>query len=402
MMSCDFCVVGGGIVGLAVAARLSQFGTTVLLEKNNRLADETSARNSGVVHAGIYYPPRSLKTLLSIEGNRNIWNLQAAFPGHIQAKKIGKWIGAVNPSQLGKLEKIATNMKALGVPLRSLTQQELREKEPNVRLCEAIESPNTGIIDVVSLANFFESAIAASKTESLVATRALVNRVDGAKNSKVEVTFTTPPSSGSNAGETTTLVCRNAVMSAGLHTTNFWNSGGFHLQSGEQIPLDLSTVTHYCKGRYVGYRDSGILSRLVYPCPLENLKGLGVHSIVDIAGGVRFGADAHYVDNWNDISVSDDPLFIDQMFEVIREFIPSIKREKMFVDFAGIRPKLSSEGEPFRDFHIQPLHASLPQVLLLAGIESPGLTSCTAIADYVARCIVSEAEFKSIAALWHA
>lgn len=400
MISCDFCVVGGGIVGLATAARLSQFGSTVLLEKNDRLVSETSARNSGVVHAGIYYPPQSLKTSLSIEGNQNIWNLQSAHPGRIEARRIGKWIGAVNPSQLAKLEKIKQNMASLGIPFRNLTQQEMHEKEPNVRLCDAIESPNTGIVDVASLASFFESTIGACETESFVATRALVNRIDAIKASKVKVTFSSAVNS-TNPTDTTTLECRHVVMSAGLHTTNFWKSGGFCLESGEQVPLDPFLVTHYCKGRYVGYRDSQILSRLVYPCPLDNLKGLGVHSIVDTAGSVRFGADAHYVKDLNDVSVSDDPLFIDQMFDAIREFIPSIQREKMFVDFAGMRPKLSSEGEPFRDFHIQQLHNSFPQVMMLAGIESPGLTSCTAIADYVTKRIVAPAAFQSTLAPWH-
>lgn len=395
MQPFDFGVVGGGIVGLAVAARLSQFGSTVLIEKHARLIEETSGRNSGVVHAGIYYPQNSLKTRLCIDGNRNLWNLHAMFPQQIMARKIGKWIGAFNESQIPKLASIRENMKALAIPVRSLSQEEILREEPRVKLCEAIESPNTGIVDVVSLASFFESTIQNASTNSLVATRSTVRRIRQCQRSKsLKIVLDQP------ACEPEEIPCRQLVMSAGLHTSIFWRDGGFVRMDGSLVPFDPMVQTYFCKGRYIGYRDRSIVKRLIYPCPQENLKSLGVHSIVGLDGTVRFGPDAHYVRDM-DVSVSDDALFIDQMFDAIREFIPSVEREKMFVDFAGIRPKLSNEGDPFRDFHIQQLHTDMPEVTLLAGIESPGLTSCTSIADYVAERLVSPGRLRKQAAPWH-
>jgi 2-hydroxyglutarate dehydrogenase len=398
MQPFEFCVVGGGIVGLAVACRLAQFGSTIVLEKNARVIEETSGRNSGVVHAGIYYPPRSLKTQLCIDGNQKMWNLLNAFPEKISARKIGKWIGAFDESQVPQLETIEHNMKSIGVPVRRLAQEEMRSKEPNVRLNTAIESPNTGIVDVTSLADFFIAAIEGSSTDSLVAVRSLVSKIQQDRSSDAKSLKVTVASR--DGGEEDVISCRRVIMSAGLHSSNFWRGGGFRFSDGSAIPFDPSVETHYCKGRYIGYRDSSILSRLVYPCPQPNLKSLGVHSIVDLAGGVRFGPDAHYVNDL-DISVSDDPVFVDQMFEAIRAFVPNVRKDKMFVDFAGIRPKLSNEGEPFRDFHIQPLHADAQEITLLAGIESPGLTACMSIADYVAERVVDSGVLRNISAPWH-
>lgn len=415
-MEFDFCVIGGGIVGLATASRLSQFGSTLVIDQHSRFIHETSSRNSGVVHSGVYYPPTSLKTTLCIQGNKNLWTLAERYPNQIQARKIGKWIGATDSSEERKLSGIVANMQALQVPHRMLTQTEMQRDEPLVRFKEAVLSPETGIVDVSSLSDFFLWTIAQRGNGSLAATNLrasdiiVQNQCGGGScsGSPVEVMI---------EGEAEPMRCSRLVMSMGLHTEKFWSGGALHWQDNSTcspLPLDKRCKTYFCKGRYVGYRGK-IVSRLVYPCPLSNLTGLGVHSVVDMAGNVRFGPDAHYVDDKDDLAVSDDSGFLDDAFEAVKKFIPSVQRDKMFVDFAGMRPKLSGDGQPFRDFHIdfleQPASATslnvaggrngkLDHVVVLAGIESPGLTSCTSIADTVCTMLVGEEMTRTVSSPW--
>lgn len=379
--SFEFGVVGGGIVGLAVAARLSQFGSVVLLEQHRGTIQETSSRNSGVVHAGLYYNPTFKKTSLCMEGNRAIWNLHKKFPDTIEAKPCGKWIGAVDDSEVVRLQSIARHMDSLGIPYRWLSKTEMAAEEPHVKFQEAILSPRTGIIDVHSLSRFYVDVVQRQE-ESLIALQTRLVAAAQDADMAWKLSFV-------NEGDrsVSTVACRKVVFSMGLHTEHFWRNGGIRSHSGAHLQFNESCKLHFCRGRYVGYRDSKYLNRLVYPCPLPNLKGLGVHSVIDMNGGLRFGPDAQYVDRSDDLTILDDPTFLDDMFEAAKKFLPSIDRAKMFVDFAGMRPKLSADGEAARDFHIEELHG-VEGAAMLAGIESPGLTASPAIADHVAELLI--------------
>ena len=390
-METTYAVVGGGIVGLAVAARLSQLGSTVLLERHPRFIHETSSRNSGVIHAGMYYPTNSLKTKFCMEGNANIWRLVDRTNGAIAAKRLGKWIGATNHEELPSLEKIVQNMTTLGIPYRLLTKDEMKTEEPNVSFQEAVLSPNTGIIDVSTLRDYFLSMIENHEGVALC-------------NQEV-VKLAIPSSAGSSSDQRSELVaangdtlrCQHVVCCLGLSSERFWRERIVWQGSQQHVVFPNSAQLHFCKGRYVGYRDGSIVQRLIYPCPLPSLKGLGVHSVHDMGGNLRFGPDAAYVESPTDLSAPHDEEFVNAMYEAVRRYIPSIQREKMFVDFAGMRPKLSGEGMPFRDFDIQTIGGGAATIL--SGIESPGLTSCTAVADHIAMAI-SPSESRKTPALW--
>jgi L-2-hydroxyglutarate oxidase LhgO len=307
-----------------------------------------------------------------------MWRLLDRFPEDISAKRIGKWIGATSPLETEKLAGIVLNMKSLGIPHRMLSQREMKLEEPRVAFTEAVLSSSTGIVDVSSLRDFFLAKISAAGTDSLAITRSKVSRVRACEPQGFEVSTVQGDS----------FTASRVILSCGLHTETLWKSGNICFSDGTTVPFDERCKTFFCKGRYVGYRDNSVVKRLVYPCPLANLKGLGVHSVVDMNGAVRFGPDAHYTTDQDDLSVTNDVEFLDAAFREVQKYIPSIEREKMFVDFAGMRAKLSDEGESFRDFHIDLVHSKLPGCVVLAGIESPGLTSCTSIADHVVEMMI--------------
>lgn len=389
----EFLVVGGGIVGLAVASVLSQMGSTVLIEKEKYFLQHTSSRNSGVVHAGIYYPTDSLKTKLCIQGNRNIWQLQKHKTGAYQhiARQCGKWIGAVNADEEVELAKLAKNMEARGVPYRWVSKQEVNQKEPLISMTSVLESSSTGIIDVQALASIFHSMIASADTNSVAVTGTALRKLSGSETSMTATCLDL------STNETIIIETQKVISCMGNFSNALWDSivpidqlNGTDPKEQKIIPLR----TFYCKGRYVGYRGKAPVSRLVYPCPLPNLKGLGVHSVIDVQGKVLFGPDAVYIDkscssepevDYN-ISPEEEPRLIESSYKAIRRYIPSIEKGRLFADFAGVRPKLSAEGEAARDFSIQSGHIGKGRdnLVTLLGIESPGLTSSTAIAEHVA------------------
>jgi L-2-hydroxyglutarate oxidase LhgO len=377
-MKAQQCVIGGGIVGLAVAAALSAHTSVVLLEKNQRYIAETSSRNSGVVHAGIYYPENCLKTSLCMSGNRHIWHLAAK--GSVAAVKTGKWIGAVDDAEELQLQDIARAMRRRNIPFEWLDRATIRRAEPNVCMQSVVHSLNTGIVDVESLKNFFLSMIDNSPTESVAVLRSEVLKVE--VNDNIGVVRVHVPGADP-------LECERVICCAGLGTPQIWSRITLN---GRPLSEPTELRMYYCKGRYVGYRDRKIVSRLVYPCPPHGLTGLGVHSTIDMGGNVRFGPDTVFVDNPDDVTVTDDSNFIQSTFDAVSRYIPSVRKELMYVDFAGIRPKLSGPGMPFRDFSIDFLPDSGGRVVMLTGIESPGLTSCTAIADHVLALIGTPAK----------
>ncbi|KPI90165.1 hypothetical protein ABL78_0683 [Leptomonas seymouri] len=447
MLHLDYCVIGGGIVGLAVGAALSPFGSVAVLERNGQLIHETSSRNSGVVHSGLYYPADSLKTTLCREGNRNIWRLQQKYPNAIHAKRIGKWIGACNSSEDAQLEGLAQKMKERQIQYKMIPQSKAYREEPLVRMHTIVNSTDTGIIDVCTLADFYRRVVEAS-SEGYVLCNTEVTKVElpektkqrETKSGRAPVKLTVSSScsdrsinnsSSSNSGDPYTIEVDKAVVcAAGLHSNTLWSCLSC---GGAAVAQPSSHRLYACKGRYAGYRGKAPVSRLVYPCPLPNLVGLGVHSVVDVAGQVRFGPDAVYVDSFNDVSVassaSEEEAFLDSQYNAVRRYIPSIERKKFFPDFAGIRPKLAQGGEGFRDFLIEYIdqvveaeetlapsgsltpvmksvkngdnpHEGEAAVVWLNGIESPGLTASSAIGDYVTSWLVGSKKFSEYFPPW--
>lgn len=356
-------VIGAGVVGLAVARRLAGAGReVVVLEAAAGIGTGTSSRNSEVIHGGMYYPTGSLRGRLCVAGRRALYDYCAS--RGVAHRRLGKLIVATESSQSARLDAIARQGAINGVEdLRRLTPAEARDLEPEVECVAALLSPSTGIVDshalMLALRGEAEDAGAAFAFNS----PALGGTV-GSDGFEIRV----------GGAEPMSLACRMLVNCAGL--------GAQALAAGLQgLPAATIPRRVLAKGSYFGL--SGVkppFRRLVYPIPPEG--GLGVHVTLDLAGQVRFGPDVEWTD---DIDYTVDPARADGFYRVIRRYWPGLPDGALVPAYSGVRPKLTGPGEPAADFLIQgPKDHGVPGLVALYGIESPGLTSCLALADEVA------------------
>ncbi|GAO18196.1 uncharacterized protein UV8b_01220 [Ustilaginoidea virens] len=367
-------VIGGGVVGLAIARQLSQRPntSTVLIERHAALGTETSSRNSEVIHAGIYYGRESLKARLCLRGKHLLYDFCAKHG--VPHRRVGKWIVAQDDAQRDQLEKLRGDCAALDVPTRWVSEGEVRRRGEGVRARRgALESPTTGIVDahalMAALRGLFEHH------GGLVALRAPVTGVrplGPGRGWRVDVR------DASAAGEATASVTAEALVNAaGL--------GAVHIHN-MVVPEARRRKLYFAKGNYFAYAAARPrVSRLVYPAPTPGAAGLGTHLTLDMAGRLRFGPDVEWVDSPDHLAVSEARLA--RAADQIREYLPGVDPERLHPDYAGIRPKLTHGGSAqmganFDDFvvHLQDGRDSWVDCL---GIESPGLTSCLAIAERV-------------------
>ncbi|MEW6516204.1 MAG: NAD(P)/FAD-dependent oxidoreductase [candidate division FCPU426 bacterium] len=359
----DLAVIGAGAVGLAVAARLAgPERSVVVCERHDRFGQETSSRNSEVIHAGIYYPPGSLKARLCAAGNPLVY---AFCREHgVRHQRLGKLIIATEPSEIPALKKLLQNGEANGVAgLAWLEAGEARALEPAVRCLAALHSPDTGIFD----------------THGFMAALCRQAEARGAMllyNSEV---IAVHPEAGGylielNRGQERFHAAR-VVNAAGLECARVAGLAGLDGAAA-------GYVLHYCKGEYFRTTQRLPVSRLVYPVPQERVHSLGIHLTRDLAGSFRFGPDAAYVDGV-DYGVNENKRGI--FADAVRRYLPELDPALLYPDLAGIRPKLQGPEDGFRDFVIREESGQgLPGWVNLIGIESPGLTSALAIADQVA------------------
>lgn len=358
-------IVGAGAVGLACAAELSKiFTDVVVIEKNNSFGRETSSRNSEVIHAGIYYPPDSLKARLCVEGKRLLYAYCQEH--HIGYKRLGKLIVAINPADTKPLEELCRNGLKNGVnDLKILSAKEVKKMEPRVNAIAAIYSPSTGIIDSHSLMKSLETESINRKTMFAYDSE-LVGVEKQPNGFKIAVR---DPNN-----DIFYFVSQFLVNAAGFSSDKIACLAG--LQKKEY-------VLKYCKGDYfrVSSKKAACLSHLVYPVIDKENVSLGVHAILDLAGGLRLGPDAEYVD---EIDYAVDESKKESFYRQCRPMLPFIELEDLSADMSGIRAKLQGQGEGFRDFVVrEETGQGLPGLINLIGIDSPGLTSSLAIAKEV-------------------
>jgi L-2-hydroxyglutarate oxidase LhgO len=358
-------VVGAGVVGLAVAARLApRVPDLVVLERHARHGQETSSRNSEVIHAGMYYPAGSLKARLCVEGNRRIYEL--ATRHEIPARRCGKLITATAPEQLEALERLHALGKENGVALRRISAADVHALEPNVTSVGALLSPATGVVSAHRLMDYL--AHAALGAGAILQTRTRLVAIERRAHDYA-LRVETPDGVESFTSE-------RIVNAAGLEADTIAALAG--------IDVDLAGYRlHWCKGSYfsVSSPKARLVSRLVYPVPGH--VSLGVHAVVDLAGRLKFGPDAEYLKERNaDYSV--DPALRPAFAASVKGLVPAIEEDDLQPDMSGIRAKLQGPGDDFRDFVIREESArGLPGFVNLVGIDSPGLTASPAIAAYV-------------------
>lgn len=356
-------VIGAGVVGLAVAERLSrEYRDVLLLERHESCGRETSSRNSEVIHAGIYYPAGFVKAALCLEGNRMLY--EACAEWRVPHRRVGKMIVAGGEEDGQELHRLRTQAERNGVrDLRFLTPREIRRLEPAVRVREALFSPSTGIVDSHQLMQALLSRLQAAGATAAFRSDVTAIRPDG-DGFDVEV----------NGGEYR-LQTKVLVNSAGLASDRLAAMAGIDVDAADYR-------LKFCKGSYFSASSAPRLKHLVYPAPDREKEGLGIHATVDLAGRVRFGPDVEYVDR---IDYAVDERRRGRFHEAVRRYLPGIPAEALQPDMCGIRPKLQGPGEAYRDFIIrEESERGLPGLINLVGIESPGLTASLAIGRRVA------------------
>ncbi|HET6970721.1 MAG TPA: NAD(P)/FAD-dependent oxidoreductase [Phenylobacterium sp.] len=357
----DCVVIGAGVVGLAAARALALAGReTLVVEREGLIGSGTSARNSEVIHAGIYYPAGSLKARLCVAGREQLY---AYCAGHgVAHRRCGKLIVAPD-DRVPELERIRGAAEANGVTdLGWLSGAEAAELEPEVRCAAALLSPSTGIIDshgyMLALLGDAEArgAVLAYRTE----VTGLSCRSDG-----VALSF------GGEAEPS--LKARLVVNAAGLDAPGLARMAGL---SEAHAPRPF-----YAKGSYFTLAGRTPFRRLIYPTPEPG--GLGVHVTLDLAGQARFGPDVEWVDAPHyDV----DPARAERFYDAVRVYWPGLGDGQLVPAYAGVRPKISGPGDPAADFRIEgPAEHGAAGLINLLGIESPGLTASLAIGAEVAR-----------------
>jgi len=359
------------VVGLAAAAALARGGTEVmLLERREALARETTARNSEVVHSGIYYPTGSLKAQLCVAGREMLYARCEA--QRIPHRRLGKWIVAVEASEVVQLEALRARGSANGAPgLRLLEGAVLAQGEPHVRAVAALDSPATGIVDAHALCLSL-----AAEAERHGASLVLRTEGIGIERRGAGYAVATRDAAGARAQ----VECGAVVNAAGLASDAVATLAGLDVDArGYRL--------HLCKGDYFSLAPGAPLrvSRLVYPLPTG--AGLGVHVTLDLGGRTRFGPDTEYIER---VRYDVDPAKALHFAEAARRYLPDLRAEWLAPDYAGVRPKRAGPGVAFRDFVVQEESAAgLPGFLNLIGIESPGLTAALAIGERVAGMLAS-------------
>jgi L-2-hydroxyglutarate oxidase LhgO len=363
-------VIGAGVVGLAVAARLApSHPDLVILERHPRHGQETSSRNSEVIHAGLYYPTGSLKARLCVEGNRLLYEMCAASGvGH---RRCGKMITAADEAELPALDALRERARANGVELQRLSAAQAAALEPHVRSAGALLSPDTGIVSAHGLMDVLLHA--ARRAGAVFQPR---SEVVGLERGNGDYRLTVR-----SAGALETFTAERVVNSAGLEADTVAAMAGIDVDGA-------GYRQHYCKGSYfsVAPARAGLVGRLVYPVPGH--VSLGLHAVLGLDGRLRFGPDVEYVDRPGDYRV--DPEKVGAFGEAARRLVPAIADEDLAPDTTGIRPKLQGPGDDFRDFVIaEESDRGLAGLVNLVGMDSPGLTSAPAIARHVARLLGS-------------
>lgn len=359
-------VIGGGVVGLAIGAELvskSAKNKVLIIEKNEEYGQETSSRNSEVVHAGLYYPPDSLKTKLCIRGKKKLYERKEYIP----IKQCGKWVIAQSEQEMEYLKKLHEKSKIINVPTEFISLERGKSEEPSIHARYGIlNSPTTGITSAHGVMDYLYT-----KFQDGDGSLALGTQVVGVEYLKGEQVYEIQTqTTDSEDNETYSIKSNYVINCAGLYAPYIAN---MLLSENKHIKA------YYAKGNYFSYSGPNPhINRLIYPCPTPGVASLGTHLTIDLGGQIRFGPDLEWVDNCTDYKVNESNL--DMAVEAVKQYLPGVKREYLSGSYSGIRPKLIGPGEKkFQDFVIR----GDGGFVNLLGIESPGLTASMGISEYV-------------------
>jgi L-2-hydroxyglutarate oxidase LhgO len=353
------------VVGLACARALARRGIeTVILERHEAFGTETSARNSEVIHAGLYYASGSRKAALCVAGRNSLYAFCTSH--QVSHRRCGKLIVASDEAQMPKLLALQQQGMANGVSdLRLIDAAEAKSLEPNIACSAALLSPSTGIIDSHGLMLALLGDAARDG-----AALALQSPLQQARIERDGIVLRI-----GSGGEDTQLRARLVINAAGLSATQV-------ARCIQGFPQQHCPTPYYAKGNYYALAGRAPFSRLIYPLPEPG--GLGVHLTLDLGGQARFGPDVEWLpETWVEAPDYDvDPRRSEGFYAEVRRYWPQLPDGALSPAYSGVRPKISGPTDPAADFLIQgPAIHGVAGLVNLFGIESPGLTACLAIAD---------------------
>jgi L-2-hydroxyglutarate oxidase LhgO len=361
METIDVVVVGGGVTGLAAAAAIAAAGREVcVLERHPRPGMDTSTRNSGVIHAGLYYPAGSLKAGLCVEGARDLY---AFCERHrVPHDRCGKLVVALDEGDVAGLEELKARGEANGVEgLAIVGAAHIRRREPHAAGVAALLSPNTGVVEPEGLVHALARTLEEAGGYLLPGTR-----LEGADPAAGGMLLHT---------ERESILARMTVNAAGLFADHVSAMLG-----GESFTI------HPCRGEYAELAPSSahLVNALIYPLPNASGHGLGVHLTRTTRGSVLVGPTVRHQDSRHDYESG--RMALAGFLEPARRLVPALGNGDLRLGGSGIRPNLNTPDESFADFLIRRDRRN-PRVIHAAGINSPGLTACLAVGRLVASLV---------------
>ena len=358
-------IIGAGVVGLALGYHLSKKNKEILiLEKENDFGKITSSRNSGVIHAGLYYPKDSLKRKFCVLGNQLVYEYcKKNHIPHINTKKL---IVASSNDQIEIIENLKKQAEINEVEgVKNISQNEVKKIEPLIYCEEALLVPSSGIVDPIVYMRSLVGKI--ENTGNMIAYKSNIKKINYDGNN-----FNLLIQNTDNKEETI-IKCKTLINSAGLYASDIANNI-------EELKKEFIPKTFFGKGNYFNINKDLGIRHLIYPVPNE--FSLGLHLTPELDNSVKFGPDFEWVDNSNDytVNINKKEIFINE----IKKYLPDLDTSSLSPSYAGIRPIIEKNDQSKRDFNIQTVDIhSIPHLVNLFGIDSPGLTSSLALAKHI-------------------
>lgn len=365
-------IIGSGVVGLACAEYISaRLENVIVIEQHNSIGNETSSRNSEVIHAGLYYQKNSLKAEMCVCGNESLYKY--CEENNVAYNKCGKYVISSKKEDDYKLDKIYQNAVLNNVrSIRYAELDEMKENEPEIICTKALYSENTGIVNSHELMTSLKNNSEKSGCDYAFNHKVFkINR----ENDYYRIFII------DNEGFDFEITSKIVINSAGLESDNIANMIGIDIYK-------YNYNLNYVRGHYfkLAPKYKNKINHLIYPVPSNDL-GVGIHITLDLAGYLKLGPDTEILKN-KIIEYKVDEKLVDKFFIAGSSYIRNLSIEEIFPDQSGIRPKLQKSNEGFRDFIIsEESGKGLPNFVNLIGIESPGLTCSLEIGKYVGKIL---------------
>jgi len=358
-------IIGAGVVGLAIAKEISyKNNEVIIIEKEGKIGQITSSRNSGVIHAGMYYQSHTLKAKFCVEGNQLLYEYAKKFNvPFVNTKKI---IVANNEEQIAQVQVIKEQAELNGVQhLEILDEKQVNQLEPLIKSSGGLLVPSTGVIDQHSLMQSYLGEF--ENNGGMVSYNSNVKKIN-VTNNRFKITVV------DKENNTTIIECDNLINAAGIFASDVANTI-------DGLDKKYVPYTYLAKGNYFSLNKRLPIYHLIYPVP-EKIS-LGIHLTLEVDNSIKFGPDAEWVEDPHDYSVNEN--LKSKFIKSINKYLPDISEDMLSPSYAGLRPITSKEDRVKRDFTISTFeNHQIENLINLYGIESPGLTSSLAIARYLA------------------